>query len=141
MYIKIIDWSAFLMSEEEIEKEKKERKINYWIKIKNWPVEDSFIIDKDKNKVRPILKDLINRMPKALEIWYLKIVLVSLLIIFLFILFIAAKSYDKQFLEANQKMDKIIEKIEKQNIKKTMENIPSNVSLSWSLLNYGTNGK
>jgi hypothetical protein len=38
-------------------------------------------------------------------------------------------------------MDKIIEKIEKQNIKKTMENIPSNVSLSWSLLNYGTNGK
>jgi archaellum component FlaF (FlaF/FlaG flagellin family) len=60
----------------------------------------------------------------------LKIVLVSLLIIFLFILFIAAKSYDKQFLEANQKMDKIIEKIEKQNIKKTMENIPSNVSLS-----------
>lgn len=86
MFIKIIDGEAMLLTEEEIEKERKERTKNYWIKIKDTN-DQSFIINYDKNKVRPFMRDYISRLPWSLEIRYLTILIILVSIVLLFMLY------------------------------------------------------
>lgn len=86
MFIKIIDGEAMLLTEEEIKKEKLERTKNYWIKIKDTD-DQSFIINYDKNKVRPFMRDYISRLPWSLEIRYLTILIILVSLVLLFMLY------------------------------------------------------
>jgi hypothetical protein len=69
MIIRIKDGVAMLLDEKESETARKEKSQHYWILVKNG--DDSWIIDEDKNKVRPFIRDYISRMPGSLEIKYL----------------------------------------------------------------------
>jgi len=80
MIVRIRDGVAVLLNEEETEKAKKDRAQSYWILVKN--SDDSWIIDDDKNKVRPFIRDYISRMPGSLEVKYLTFISIVISVVF-----------------------------------------------------------
>lgn len=131
MLIKIENWIAFLLDKEEEIIEIKKRSQEYWIKIKNSD-EEAFIIDKDKNKVRPFIKDYINRLPWSLEIKYLIFILWMIVFNMLLVLFgTYSNSYDEEFLKIEKQIGSIITTKDKSNMPKPI----INTSLSWSVFN------
>lgn len=141
MFIKIIDWEAIILTEEEIKKEKAERVKNYWIKIKDTD-DQSFIINHDKNKVRPFMRDYISRLPWSLEIRYLTILIILVSIILLFMFYNGIMRSYGWTLATIQTQTKEISAIKeiitksKSSIPEKIQSLPEDISLikpvSWS---------